>query len=571
MNSSDVNSGASESRLTQRFLNAVEWAGNKLPDPAFLFVWALGIVWIASKLLAPVAFIEFDPRSNAPIKVVDQLSGKAIVDFLANMVKTFVEFPPLGVVLVALLGVGVAEHTGFIQAMLKGMLKLTPAWLLTPMLILVSLLSHSAGDTGYVLIIPLGAVMFAAAGRHPLAGITAAFAGVSGGFSANFLPSSLDPLLQGFTEKAAHIVNPAVHVNPLCNYWFMTSSCVLIVGIGWYITERIIEPRLRRMPIDGAGHDGADMHHLSAQEIKGLRVGIALLVAGLIALAVFAWPNESPFRADVTPPAPPSAGANPAGAPVGAAPAAVVPASGATGSATAPAAGTTPPAASGPGERSLTSRDAPMMKAIVPLIFVLFLIPGVAYGYAAETVKSHRDVVQGMTKSMGTISYYLVMAFFAAQFAAAFTNSNIGVLLAVKGANALAAMKMPAQLTIVGIILITTCVNLLIGSASSKWALLSPIFVPMLMTLGLSPELTQAAYRIGDSSTNIITPLMPYFPLVVVYAQKYVRDTGIGTLISLMLPYSISFLVGWTLLLMVWWGLGLPLGLQAEYTYSMAQ
>ena len=566
MNSSDANPSASESRLTQRLLNAVEWAGNKLPDPAFLFVWALAIVWISSKLLAPVAFTEFDPRSNSPIKVVDQLSGKAMVDFLANMVKTFVEFPPLGVVLVALLGVGVAEHTGFIQAMLKGMLKLTPAWLLTPMLILVSLLSHSAGDTGYVLIIPLGAVMFAAAGRHPLAGITAAFAGVSGGFSANFLPSSLDPLLQGFTEKAAHIVNPAVHVNPLCNYWFMTASCVLIVGIGWYITERIIEPRLRRMPVDGAGHDGANMHHLSAQEIRGLQVGLGLLVAGLVALAVFAWPNESPFRADVSAPAQASAGTAPAGAPAAAAPAA-----GAPGSTAAPAVSTTTSAASSSGERSLTSRDAPMMKAIVPLIFVLFLIPGIAYGYAAGTVKGHRDIVQGMTKSMGTISYYLVMAFFAAQFAAAFTNSNIGVLLAVKGANALAAMKMPAQVTIAGIILITTGVNLLIGSASSKWALLSPIFVPMLMTLGLSPELTQAAYRIGDSSTNIITPLMPYFPLVVVYAQKYVKNTGIGTLISLMLPYSISFLIGWTVLLMVWWGLGLPLGLQAGYTYTMAQ
>jgi len=304
-------------------------------------------------------------------------------------------------------------------------------------------------------------------------------------------------------------------VNPLCNLWFMTTSCFLIVGVGWYITDRIIEPRLRRMPVDGIAGDGSHMHHLSPREIRGLWVGIAMLIAGLIALAVFSWPAESAFRA----------------------------------------------------EGSLTSRDAPLMKSIVPLIFLLFLIPGVAYGYAAGTVKSHRDIVQGMTKSMGTISYYLVMAFFASQFTAAFSHSNIGVLLAVKGAGFLAAMKLPGQVTIIGIILLTTCVNLLIGSASAKWALLSPIFVPMLMTLGLSPELTQAAYRIGDSSTNIITPLMPYFPLVVIYAQKYVKNTGIGTMISLMLPYSLAFLISWTLLLLAYWGLGLPLGLQAGYTY----
>lgn len=526
--------------MTQRFLNAVEWAGNKLPDPAFLFVLALMITWGASKFLAPIPFTEIDPRTSEPIRVVDQTSGKAMVDFLANMVKTFVEFPPLGVVLVALLGVGVAEHTGFIQAMLKGMLRLTPTYLLTPMLILVALLSHSAGDTGYVLIIPLGAVMFSAAGRHPLLGITAAFAGVSGGFSANFLPSSLDPLLQGFTQKAAQIIDPAVEVNPLCNLWFMTASCVLIVGIGWYVTDRIIEPRLRRMPVDGVGEDASGMHHLSGREIGGLWVGLGLLVLGLVFLTWAAWPNESPLRADV-----------------------VVAADAA---AAAEAAESTEAIA--PPARSLTSKDAPMMKAIVPLIFVLFLIPGIAYGYVAGTVTGHRDVVKGMTKSMGTISYYLVMAFFAAQFTAAFSHSNIGVLLAVKGANALAAMKMPGQVTIIGIIMLTTIVNLLIGSASAKWALLSPIFVPMLMTLGLSPELTQAAYRIGDSSTNIITPLMPYFPLVVVYAQKYVKNTGIGTMISLMLPYSVSFLLGWTILLLIWWGLGLPLGLQAGYTYS---
>lgn len=506
------------SGITQKFLDAIEWAGNKLPDPAFLFVIALGTTWFLSFVLSFVNFTEIDPRSaeQEPIRIVNQLSGESLAGFMSNMVETFIKFPPLGVVLVALLGVGVAEHTGFIQAALKGMLSVTPRFLLTPALILVAIISHSAGDTGYVLIIPLGAVMFAAAGRHPLAGITAAFAGVSGGFSANFLPSSLDPLLQGFTLTAARIVDPTADVNPLCNWYFMSVSCAVIVGLGWYITDFIIEPRLRSMPAEIPNDLKTDMHGLSPIEVKGLTAGLAIVGLGLVVLLAASLPASSPLR---------DANGN------------------------------------------LSSNTSPLMKSIVPLIFILFLLPGIVYGYVAGTVKGHRDIVAGMTKAMGSINYYLVMAFCAALFTSAFANSNIGVLLAVKGANALAAMQLPPFVTIIGIILLTTSVNLLIGSASAKWALLGPIFVPMLMSLGLSPELTQAAYRVGDSSTNIITPLMPYFPLIVTYAQRYVKNAGIGTLISLMLPYSLSFLVCWTLLLIGYWQLGLPLGIDAKYEY----
>jgi aminobenzoyl-glutamate transport protein len=215
----------------------------------------------------------------------------------------------------------------------------------------------------------------------------------------------------------------------------------------------------------------------------------------------------------------------------------------------------------------LTASAAPLMQSIVPLIFLLFLVPGIVYGYAAGTVKSHRDIVKGMSTAMSTMGYYIVLAFFAALFIAAFGQSNIGALVALKGAAFLQALALPAQVTIVGIIGLTAFVNLMIGSASAKWALLAPIFVPMLMQLGLSPELTQAAYRVGDSTTNIITPLMPYFPLVVVFGQRYVKNTGIGTLVSLMLPYSITFILIWTVMLLVYWAAGLPLGLQAPYTY----
>ena len=510
-------SSSPPSGLSQRFLNGVEWAGNKLPDPAFLFVIALFITWAASSYLSTIGFSEIDPRTKEPIQIVSQLTATSLVNFLANMVKTFIEFPPLGLVLVALLGVGVAEHTGFVQATLKGMLRLTPRWLLTPMLLLVAILSHSAGDSGYVLIIPLGAVIFQAAGRHPLLGITTACAGVSGGFSANFLPASLDPLLQGFTQKAAQILDPTIVVNPLCNWGFMTGSCVVIVCVGWYVTDCVIAPRVLHLPVDGESTDASHMDHMSRHEVWGLLSGMAVLALCLATLVLVAWPKDSPFRS---------------------------------------------------ADGDLVGRDSPLMKSIVPLIFLLFLLPGIAHGYVAGKIKNHRDIVEAMTKSMGTISYYLVMAFFAAQFTSAFAQSNVGVLLAVKGANCLAGWKLPSQVTIVGIIFLTAAVNLLIGSASAKWALLSPIFVPMLMSLGLSPELTQAAYRVGDSSTNIITPLLPFFPLVVVYGQRYVKSTGIGTLVSLMLPYSMGFLVAWSVLLLVYWNLGIPLGLQAGYTYS---
>ena len=516
MSAQPTSAPARRQTMLDRFLNVIERAGNKLPDPAVLFLIAMLLVWVFSALLAPVQFSEIDPRNLQPIRVNNLLTGSALATFLATMVNVFVTFPPLGVVLVAMLGVGVAESVGFLNAGLKWMLNLTPRALLTPMLIGVACLSHTATDAGYVLVIPLGGVIFYTAGRHPLAGIAAAFAGVSGGFSANVIPSGIDPLLQGFTQSGAQLIDPARLVNPLCNWFFMSASTVFVVGLGWFLTDRVIEPRLAGTPVDGDTADMPRLEPLSAAERRGLAVGGAAMLLLLAALTAAAWPAWSPLRSP---------------------------------------------------EGTLTSFTAPIMRSIVPLIFLLFLLPSIAYGYAAGTVKSHRDIITGMTKAMSLMGYYIVMAFFAALFTAEFGRSNLGALVALKGATFLQAMAMPGQVTIVGIILVTATVNLLIGSASAKWALLAPIFVPMLMQVGLSPELTQAAYRIGDSSTNIITPLMPYFPLVVVFCQRYVRGAGIGTVASMMLPYSVAFLVLWTLFLLAFWALGLPLGLQAPYTY----
>jgi len=501
---------------TQRALAAVERVGNRLPDPAVLFIALLFVVWILSWLLSGVSFDVVDPRSGQPLVVNNLLSGAALATFFTVVVTNFTHFHPLGVVLVAMLGIGVAEHSGFINAALRAMMAVTSKKVLTPMVILVGIVSHTAVDAGYVLVIPLGGIIFYAAGRHPLAGIAAAFAGVSGGFSANFVPSVLDPMLQGITQAGAQILDTGVVLNPLNNYYFTTISSVLIVGFGWYLTDRVVEPRLRRTELDGDLSDLPTMEPLADSERRGLQRALYSMLAGIVILIVTAWPDGSAWR-----------GSN----------------------------------------GGLTAGDAPLMGSIVSLIFLLFLVPGVVFGISSGSIRSSRDMIAGMTKSMSAMGYYLVIMFFIAQFIYAFGQSNLGVLLALEGAAVLKAMALPSGITIIGIVLLTGFINLFVGSASAKWALLAPIFVPMLMQLGISPDLTQAAYRIGDSSTNIITPLMPYFPLVVVFCQRYVKGTGIGTVTAMMLPYSVTFLVVWSIFLLIYWAIGIPLGLQATYTY----
>ena len=500
----------------QRALDTVERVGNKLPDPAVLFILLLFIVWLLSWALSYATFETIDPRSGEPLVVVNQLSGVSFVTFMTTMVNNFVRFPPVGMVLVAMLGIGVAEYSGFINAAIRAIMAKTSKHLLTPMVILVGIVSHSAVDAGYVLVIPLGGLIFYAAGRHPLAGIAAAFAGVSGGFSANFVPSALDPLLQGLTQPAAQLLDPDLELNPLNNYFFTTASSVLIISLGWFLTDKVVEPKLARDEVDGDLSDLPKMETLKPAELKGLKVGALSMLVGLIVLFATLWPAASPWRN---------------------------------------------------AEGTIFAFNAPIMQSIVPLLFVLFVMPGLIYGRIAGTIKSSHEMIAGMTKAMSGMGHYLVIMFFIAQFVYAFNVSNLGVLLALQGAAGLKALALPAAITITGIIFLTGVINLFVGSASGKWALIAPVFVPMLMQLGISPDLTQAAYRIGDSSTNIITPLMPYFPLVVVFAQRYVTKTGIGTVTAMMLPYSVTFLVAWTIFLMIYWAIGFPLGILASYTY----
>ncbi|HLT32125.1 MAG TPA: AbgT family transporter [Myxococcaceae bacterium] len=512
-------------RLTARFLDSIERVGNRLPDPAILFLLLMLLVWALSWVLSGVDFAATDPRTGDPIRIVNLLSGTSLTAFMASMVSVFLGFAPLGVVLVAMLGLGVAEHSGFINAALRSALSVTPKQLLTPALVAVAVLSHVAVDAGYVLVIPLGGVIFYAVGRHPLAGMAAAFCGVSGGFSATlFVPSSLDPMLATFTQGAAQILDPELAINPLNNWVFTTASAFLIIAVGWFVTDRIVEPRLQTMTVDGDTSELPTMEPLTAAEKRGLLWAlVAMGIAGVL-FTLSLWPETSPWRA----------------------PAAMVP----------------------EGSHPLLVAAAPVMQSIVALIFVFFLLPGVVYGYVARSFQSHRDVIGAMTRSMAGMAYYIVIAFFIAQFLAGFNGSGLGTLMAVEGAAFLRALGLPMWMTIIGLIAMTGFVNLFIGSASAKWALLAPIMVPLMMQLGVSPDLTQAAYRVGDSMTTILTPLMPYFPLIVVFCQRYVKSAGIGTLVSIMLPYSVALALFWTLLLLAFWGLGIPLGLGASYAYS---
>ena len=509
---------SSDESLMNRFLDVVERAGNKLPDPALLFFYGLVLVWALSALLSMMEVSAVNPSSGQTVVANNLLTGTALATFFAGMVKNFSGFAPLSIVLVAMLGIGVAERSGFVNTGLKKLLNITPAKLLTPMLVFVAIISHIAADAGYVLVIPLGAIIFQAAGRHPLAGIAAAFSGVSGGFSANFIPSSIDPLLQSFTQSAAQILDVSYQMNPLANIYFTGLSCMVIVAISWYITDKIIEPRLNAsVPVDTDAEQSTDMNIVSTKENKAFSYASLAMLTGIALLVATVLPESSPLRAP---------------------------------------------------DGQISSFASPLMQSIVPLIFLLFLIPGVVYGRVSGTFKTSKDIIVAMNETMTTMGSYLVMAFFCAQFIAAFSQSNLGALLALNGANVLQSMNLSGEVTIVCMILLTALINLLIGSASAKWALIAPILVPMLMAVGIAPELSQAAYRVGDSVSNIISPLMVYFPLIVVYCQRYVKSSGIGSLASMMMPYSISMLIGWTLFLLTYWALGIPLGIQATYVYT---
>ncbi len=498
--------------LFLRFLGVVERLGNLLPHPATLFALFSVAIVVLSAVAAATGVAATHPGTGEPIRPVSLLTIEGLHRILGKMVYNFTSFAPLGTVLVAMLGIGLAESTGLIRAALKLMVTSAPRRLLTFLVVFSGVLSNMASEIGYVLLVPLAATIFLSVGRHPLAGVAAAFAGVSGGYSANLLLGTIDPLLAGISQEAARIIVPTYEVNPACNYYFMAASTFLIAFAGTWVTERWIVPRLGEYePQDGGPSErdaACGMEGLSAAEKRGLRWA---LVAGLVFTGIVLW------------------GAIPSGGFL-----------------------------RNPETAGLL--DSPLLTSVVAFILLGALATAIAYGIGAGTIRNDNDVAKGMGKAIETLGTYIVLVFFAAQFVAYFNWSNLGLILAVKGADTLRASGLGDVPLMLAFVLLSASINLAIGSASAKWALMAPIFIPMFMLIGYTPEFVQAAYRIGDSSTNIISPMMSYFALIVALVQRYVPKAGIGTMISLMLPYTLVFLAVWALLLVAWILLGLPVG-----------
>ncbi len=522
-------------------LGWVERTGNKLPDPVFLFFYLI-LALVAVSVIAALSGVSalhpttVDEATNAPLKIeaLSLLSPDNIQRLWVEMPKTFTHFHPLGYVLVVMLGAGVAERSGFFAAGMSSAVKSAPKALLTPVVALVAMIGNHAADAGYVVLIPLAGILFAAAGRHPLAGIAAAFAGVSGGFSANISPGQLDALLFGITEEAvgASALDPAWTANIAGNWYFIAAMTFIYLPIIWLVTDKIIEPRLGAWTGGASAGAGDGTSPDPAMEsgplaAKGLRhAGLAaLFVVALWAVMVFApgTPLVNEAACDGIPAA----------------------------------------------DCSIHSELRPLYQSLVGAFFLLFLLTGWAYGRATGVIKNHRDLVAMMAESMKDMGYYLVLAFAAAHFVAMFNWSNLGLISAVHGADAIESTGLPLPLVLGLMVLFTGLLNLFVGSASAKWALLAPILVPMLMLLGISPEGATAAYRVGDSATNIITPLMVYFPLILVFAQRWQKDFGLGSLTAMMLPYSVWLLISGTLLIVLWFYLGIPLGPDAPVDYAL--
>ncbi len=503
--------------IFQKSLDRIEWIGNKLPHPVTLFAALAILVLAISALLANLGVsVEHPGQQGEIVEVKNLLNAEGIQYIFASMVDNFIGFAPLGVVLVTMLGIGVAERTGLISAVLRGFVLSIPKFLITGGLVFAGIMASVASDAGYVVLPPLGAVIFAALGRHPLAGLAAAFAGVSAGFSANLLLSATDAMLGELTISAAALIDPAYAegMNIAMNYYFIIASVFLLTVVGAVVTEKIVEPRLGEYK----GEFREEMNGLTGVEKKGLLwAGISALV-GVILTALLIVPENGILRGE------------------------------------------------GTGVDSIV--QSPFMSSLVPIITILFFIPGLAYGIAVKNIKSDKDVAAQMSDTMATMGVFIVLAFTAGQFVAYFAESNMGMVLGVYGAETLESLSLTGIPLIVGFVLVVGIINLFIGSASAKWAMLAPIFVPIMMQLGYSPELTQMAYRIADSSTNIITPLMTYFAIVIAFAQKYDKKMGIGTLISVMFPYSIFFMAIWTLMLIVWMLFGIDLGPGSPIDYT---
>lgn len=604
-------------------LGLIEWLGNKLPDPIFLFISATVIVMTLSAIGSaagwqvapkrPVIVMETvveagrevnRPKLDAsgkrvieladagvPIRPQNLLSVNGIYWLFANMIRNFINFAPLGVVLVAMFGIGVAERVGMFEALMKWAARLVAPPLLTPMMVFLGIMANVASDAGYIVLPPLAAALYHAAKRPPLAGIAAAFCGVAGGFSANLLVGSTDTLIAPITQMGARVLDPTYQVNPMCNWGFLAGSTFLLTGLGWFVTARIVEPRLAARKEDAASPVDENTQVLTPTEARGLRWALASFVPALAVIVYLLAAPGAPLHGPM-PAAPPAYGVIPlvppaaAGefAPPGGALTSRDPVNGSV--VVAPGTNLDVTAKTDDGStlrgtfrvsepgtvagRFVPAPEPPSRwsQAVVPLILFAFLVPGLGFGIATGAIRSPADVSKAFIDSMRTMAPIIAMAFFAAQFVECFKFSRLDAMLANGGGAALFHAGLPTPAMLAGIVVLTMIINILMSSMSAKWTALSVILVPMMMMAGVSPELTQVAYRVGDSCTNIVTPLNSYIVIILATVQKYRKNAGIGDLIALMLPYSVIFAFVWILFLLGWVALGIPLGPSGPLEYT---
>jgi aminobenzoyl-glutamate transport protein len=563
-------------------LDAIERLGNRLPEPPILFSWLALIVIVVSAVgyalgwsvqpLKPVASTGPDGAlavtlvaSGAPIEPRSLLTADGLYFMFSAMLRNFAAMPALPLLFVSMLGIGLAEKFGFFSALMRQLALVTPQRLLTPVIIFVGANSSIASDAGYVILPPLAAALYLAMGRHPVAGLAAAFCGVAGGFGGGLFPTGGDGVLTGFAQDSAHVVDPAYGVTILHNYYFKVASAFVVTGVGWYVTDRIVEPRLQRLyPEDARAGDAATVQDmsLSAAERRALRSALWTMAAVIGVFAALIYVPGSPLHGPGQPTL--ANGRVLVQQPVAVAPAGTVPAADATVLAREPLLVTRGEGA----PRLVESPAARWSQVIVPMIFLAFLLPGMVYGRLTGVLRNQQDFVAALNHGIRSVVPVLVILFFLAQFVNYFAYTNLDRMLAYAGGGLLFDAHLPVPLLLVLFVGVVVLGDFTMSGMLSKFGVLAPIFIPMFMIVGMSPELTTAAYRIGDSVVNIVTPLNSYMLIVLAVLQKYRASAGLGTLISLMVPYSVALGVVWTALLVGWYLAGLPLGPSAPLHYA---
>lgn len=499
---------------SRRLLDWIEKVGNQVPHPAVLFSLLAITVVLLSHLFqwmeVSASYERINPETHEIQTVITEvrslLSADGIRFIFTSVVPNFINFGPVGIILVAMIGVGLAERSGLIHAIIRGIVAVAPPSSLTVIVVTLGLLSSIASDAGYLVLIPLGATAFHSLGRHPLAGLAAAFAGVAAAFGVNFFVKPIDGILAEMTNDAIHIVDPAGSIDLTSNFYFGVLSSVILIIVCTLITNRVVEPRLGVYEGDAGVNQEQS---LTAEESKGLKWAFLAFVGFAILIAYLSLPEGAALR-------------NP--------------------------------------DTGNIIGDSPFMSSLVVLIMLGFFVTGLAFGYGARTIMSADDAIQAIVKTLADLAELMLLFFVISQFVAYFNFSNMGTILAVRLANTLKEANLNSVTLLFAFLIIGVFISIPVPNILPKWAILAPVFVPLFMKLGVEPEVVLAAYRVSDSPPNVINPLLPHFALVVGFAQRWQKNAGVGTIVAIMLPYAGWTFIAWTILFFGWYLLGLPFG-----------